>query len=126
MLEYEVFAKLVWILMIPATIIGMFVWLLTSNHREYQIKQDIQTYIRDLEGEHGLLWRYSPILSELKPDEFLCKGIMLASREKNFAKMSPEDYSQAVLNFYDLVRQSSKRRINPETAIELNQNLDQP
>ena len=123
-MDYEVFAKLVWILMIPATIVGMAAWLLISNRREYRIRQDIQSYIRELEGEHGLLWRYSPILSELKPDEFLCKTMMLASREKNFAQMSPEDYSQAVIIFYDIVKQSGKRQISPETATEVRQNLE--
>jgi len=126
LMDYEVFAKLVWVLMIPATVIGMFIWLLVSNRREYEIRQDIQSYIRDLEGSQGLLWRYTPILSELKPGELMCKTMMLASREGNYEKMSPEDYSQAVLNIYEMVKQSGRRQISSETAAEFMRNLEQP
>ena len=124
-LDYETFAKLVWILMIPATVIGMFVWLLATNRREFAIREDVRTYIRELEGEHGLLWRFSPLLSALKPDEFACKAIMQASQERNFDKMTPEDYSQAVLSLYDIVKQSGNRKIDPETSLEFMRNLEQ-
>lgn len=125
-LDYETFAKLVWILMIPATVIGMFVWLLATNRREFAIREDVRTYIRELEGEHGLLWRFSPLLSALKPDEFACKSVMQASWEKNFEKMMPEDYSQAVLSLYEIVKRSGNRKIGPEAAEEFMRNLEHP
>ena len=123
---YEAFAKLVWILMIPATVIGMFFWLLTTNRREYDVRQDVQSYIRKLEGEAGLLWRFTPIMSELKPNDLTCKEMMKASKEGDFNKMIPEDYSKAVINLYNIVKESGSRQISPETAIEVMRNLDQP
>ena len=124
MLEYEVFAKLVWILMIPATVIGMFVWLLATNRKEFAIREDVRVYIRELEGDHGLLWRFSPLLKALKPDEFTSKSVMQASREKNFEKMMPEDYSQAVLSLYEIVKRSGSRKISPDAAEEILHNLE--
>jgi len=121
---YEAFAKLVWILMIPATVIGIFVWLLTTNRREYDVRQDVQSYIRELEGEAGLLWRFAPILSELKPNDLMCKEMMIASKESNVDKMIPEDYSKAVINLYNIVKESGSRQISPETAVEFERNID--
>lgn len=124
--SYEAFAKLVWILMIPATVIGMFVWLLTTNRREYDVRQDVQDDIRALEGVSGLLWRFAPILSELNPNDLVCKEMMLASKEGNFDKMTPEDYSKAVLNLYNIIKESGNRQISPETATEFERNLNLP
>lgn len=124
--SYEAFAKLAWILMIPATIIGMFIWLLTANRREYDVRQDVLAYIKQLEGTGGLLWRFAPILSELQPNELTCKEMIMASREGNFEKMIPEDYSKAVFNLYNIVMKSSNRQISPETAAEFDKNLKQP
>lgn len=123
MLDYESFAKLAWILMIPATVIGMFVWLLTTNRREYDVRQDVQGYIRELEGEDGLLWRFTPVLSELKPNDLVCKEMMVASKEGNAEKMLPEDYSKAVINLYNIIKESGNRQISPETAAEFEQNI---
>jgi len=126
LVSYEAFAKLVWILMIPATVIGMFIWLLTTNRREYDIRQDVRNYIKELEGKTGLLWRFAPVLSELKPNELTCKEMMVASQERNFDKMTPEDYSKAVLNLYDIIKTSGNRQISPETAAEFERNVEQP
>lgn len=123
LIAYAVFAKLVWILMIPATVIGMFIWLLAANRREYAVRQDVRDYIRELEDGTGLLWRFSPILSELKPDDLVCKEMMTASSQGDLDKMQPEDYAKAVLNLYHHINASSNRRISPETAAVFARNL---
>jgi hypothetical protein len=124
LLDYEAFARLVWILMIPATVVGIFIWLLTTNRREYAVRQDVQIYIKQLESEGGLLWRFAPILSELKPNDLTCKEMIMASKEGNYDKMVPEDYSKAVINLYNIVKESGSRQISPETAVEFERNIN--
>jgi hypothetical protein len=83
----------------------------------------VRDYIRELEDGTGLLWRFSPILSELKPDDLVCKEMMTASSQGDLDKMQPEDYAKAVLNLYHHINASSNRRISPETAAVFARNL---
>src|SRR3569832_1763626 len=51
------FCMFLWIFMLPASVIGVFAYLLSSNRREYTVAKDIIDYMTQLEGHDGLLWR---------------------------------------------------------------------
>ncbi|HHJ80521.1 MAG TPA: hypothetical protein ENJ65_02690, partial [Candidatus Tenderia electrophaga] len=58
--------KISFIFMIPASIVGMLAFLISSNRREFPIREDIRAHVRDFEGENGYLWRFEPILNQLE------------------------------------------------------------
>lgn len=94
------FAKLVWIWMIPATMAGVFCWQLMYSRYEYAVRQEFKGVIRRWEGEHGMLWRYAPVLTdELKNDKLL-REVLDLSTQKNIEKMAAEDYGRAVSLIY--------------------------
>ncbi|MFQ5487049.1 MAG: hypothetical protein ACE5ET_01205 [Gammaproteobacteria bacterium] len=121
--DYGVFAKLVWVLMIPATVVGVFCWLLVRNRLEYPIRRDITAYMKSLEGTQGLLWRYAPLVAELCPDNYLAKEVMALSREGKLAAIAPEDYCQAVQTLYEALQDSGSRALGGETLEELASNF---
>ncbi len=120
---YAMFAKLVWLLMIPASVVGVITWLLVKNRLEYPIRCEIRHYINSLEGERGLLWRYLPLLNELGPDNLNCKEMMVRSRDGNVADIAPEDYGGSVRELIDMLEKSGSKAVSPETIAELEKNF---
>ncbi len=121
--DYALFAKMVWLMMIPASVIGVVTWLLVRNRLEYPVRTAMRDYIRSLEGEAGLLWRYLPLLNELAPDNLNCKEMMARSSEGKFDDLHPEDYGKAVSDLIALVRESGSKAISPESMEELEKNF---
>lgn len=119
----KVFSKLVWVMMIPATVVGFVAWMIISNRREYPMREDVTGYIREIEGEEGVLWRYAPILSEFKPDDHISKRVLQRSEEKLFSKISPEDYGKAVTEIHAILEDSSDNPLSQETVDAVAQNL---
>jgi hypothetical protein len=93
--SYELFAKLAWILMLPATLIGAFAWLLNSQRSEYRLRQDIRAYISGREAEGGFLWRFAPLFEALRADDYTAKRLLQESAESP-ESMDPEDYARSV------------------------------
>ncbi len=87
----ELFAKIVWIFMIPASVVGCFAWLIASNRNEFPIREDIRHHIDQFEGEKGLLWRFEPLLSQLQLKKINTDVLVDASRCGELVKMAPED-----------------------------------
>ena len=121
--DYAMFAKMVWLMMIPASVIGVVTWLLVKNRLEYPVRCEMRDYIRALEGEQGLLWRYSPLLNELAPDKLNIKEMMKFSRDGRVDDLDPEDYGVAVEDLISLVRESGSKSISPDAMEELEENF---
>lgn len=92
----EMFAKLVWIWMIPATMAGVFCWQLMYSRYEYGLRQELKKLIRRFEGEQGILWRYAPALSEEMKKDKLLREVVDFSKHGQIEKMAPEDYERAL------------------------------
>lgn len=122
--DATVFSKLVWVMMIPATVVGFVAWMIISNRREYPMREEVNNYIRKIEDEEGVLWCYTPILSEFRPDDHVSKRVLQRSQEKNFSKISPEDYGTAVKEIHTILANSSDAPLSLDTAEEVAQNLD--
>jgi hypothetical protein len=93
--SYELFIRLVWILMLPATLVGGVVWLISSQRSVYQIREDIRTYIATREAGGGFLWRFAPLYESLLADDYTAKRLMQESAQTP-EKLDPEDYARAV------------------------------
>ncbi len=121
--DYAMFAKMVWLMMIPASVIGVVTWLLVKNRLEYPVRCEMRDYIRVLEGEQGLLWRYLPLLNELGPENLICKEMMVRSGEGKIEDLDPEDYGKAVNELISLLRRSGSKAVSSGTMEELEKNL---
>ncbi|MFQ5470961.1 MAG: hypothetical protein ACE5EH_11765 [Gammaproteobacteria bacterium] len=121
--SYTNFAKLVWILMIPSSVMGVFFWMLSTNRKEYVVREDIRQYMSELEGDGGLLWRFIPLLSELKPDAHDWKQTLFRSKEGQLSEIAPDEYCAAVYGLYGLLQGNQQRKISAETAQEIEQNF---
>jgi len=121
--DAAIFSKLVWIMMVPATVVGFVSWMIVSNRREYPIREEVNGYIRQIEGEEGVLWRYAPILSEVRPDDHVSKRVLQRSQEKSFSRIAPEDYGVAVTEIHAILGNSSTNPLSVEVVEEVAQNL---
>ncbi|HHH36632.1 MAG TPA: hypothetical protein ENK48_07375 [Gammaproteobacteria bacterium] len=121
----ELFGKAVWLLMLPATVVGVFVWLLARNRLEYPVRRDISDYIASLEGKGGRLWRYAPAAAVLCPGNLLCKSLMARSREGEIAAIDPEDYGRVVHELHHALREADRRALDAETLEALARNLEE-
>ncbi len=88
--------KMVWIFMIPSSVIGVFAFLITSNRREFPIREDIRAHVTEFEGDNGTLWRYAPILNRLELKKIDIEGLIEASQEGRLIKMAPEDICETL------------------------------
>ncbi len=90
------FNKLVFLFMIPSSVVGGTAWLISSNRREFKIREDIRAHISEFEGEQGTLWRYQPALERLNLKKVDIEGLIEASHEGRLIKMAPEEVCAAI------------------------------
>lgn len=96
MIDDNFLNKIAWIFMIPASVVGMFAYLITSNRREFPIREDIRAHVREFEGETGFLWRFEPVLGQLQLKKIDIEWLLTASREGRLEEMAPEDICATV------------------------------
>ena len=94
--DYETLVKFSWIYTIPSSVVGALAYMLNSNRREFGIARDIFDHMDHVEGPHGMLWRYEPVLRELYGDDTVVRQVIAASREGCFNGLEPEDYAAVV------------------------------
>jgi len=102
-LPLESLAKLVWIMMIPTTILGLLVWQLKKNRLEFPVRQDIRMYMETLEKGTGLLWRFKPAWEHMDGNTTTIKKAMDKSEARDVEKLDIEDYCAAVLKLHSLI-----------------------
>ena len=96
LLPLEAFAKLVWIMMLPTTILGVFAWQIAKNRMEYPVRQEVREYMNDLEEGKGLLWKFSPLMDIIGIEDINTKKALAKSREGKIDELDIEDYTEAV------------------------------
>lgn len=122
-IDQQTFVKLSWIVMVPSSAVGAFVYMLISNRRQYDVVQEMRAYIGLIEKDKGLLWRYQPLIELLLPDNSLAMQAATASRDGDIARIHPEDYGNTVHALYQALLESENREIPEETESRLNQNF---
>ncbi len=95
-IDTAIFNNFSFIFMIPATVVGAFAFLLSSNRREFPIREDIRAHITAAEGAKGTLWRYEPLLKQLTLKKINVEELIKASRQGKLVKMAPEDICAAL------------------------------
>lgn len=121
-LSYELFAKLVWIFLLPATVVGGVCWLIISNRLEYGIRQDIRQYIEQREAAGGWLWRFQPLQLSLLAEDFTAKKVMQLSQQAPL-EMDAEDYARTVWHLQHQLQHSDQRQLTTDLAEQVWANL---
>lgn len=92
----EAFGKLVWILMIPASVLGAVVWLISGVRFEYAVRQRIRQDVAELEKDGGLLWRYGPLLRHTPLKGVEVEAALAQSHNGQGSEIDPQDYCSLV------------------------------
>lgn len=106
--------KMGWILMVPASVVGAVAWLIASNRFEFPARQDIRQHVDDFEGEHGMLWRYQPLLEKLTLKKINIPELVAASRDDRLVTMAPEDICATIRALHELLTQSGPAQFSQE------------
>lgn len=121
--EYELFLKTTWVLLLPATAIGMFAWMLAFNRLDNAVRIPIQKNIARVEGEQGMLWRYAPILAVAEPNNTGAKTACNRSREQRVKDIDEEDYCSAVKAIHTALKNNDEASLPVEVVQEVAMNL---
>ena len=120
--DYALFARLVWVLMVPATVIGALVWLIAMNRLEYPIREDIRRYISEREVDAGYLWRFEPLFRLLLSDNKTVKRLLLQVQE-GVTEIDPGDYARSLFLLRERLQQDSRNTLSTEVATQVYNNL---
>ncbi len=115
-ISLEAFAKMVWIMMIPTTVVGLFAYLIARNRMEYPLRQKIRRYMDELEADGGLLWRFSPVWEQFDGSAGTTKKALAWSREGKVDQLDIEDYCDAAQDIYRLLIEHDPKQFKDETA----------
>jgi hypothetical protein len=122
--SYELFLKTTWVLILPATAIGVFAWLLAFNRMENKLRAPLGEAIAAAEGEHGTLWRYAPLIQAVDPANTSVKTALNASREGRARDVDAEDFCNAVIAIRKAIDQHAHKPIAAEVWNEVAENLE--
>jgi len=115
--------KMSWVIMVPSSAIGIFVYMLISNRRQYDVIQDMKAYIALIEKDGGLFWRFQPIVELLLPDNGLAAQMVVGSRARDMEQLYPEDYGLSVHKLYDALNNMRGNTDNREIPEEVEKTL---
>lgn len=122
-LPLEGFAKLVWILIIPTTVLGLFAWQLSKNRMEYPLRQEILAYMSNVEDKGGLIWKFSPLMDIVGIEDTDTKKALAKSREGKVEELAVEDYTDAVSKLYQVLMNSDNRNFSTSMAESVLENF---
>lgn len=123
MVDDTMFYKSSWVVLLPATVVGLLVWMLTHNREENFMRQRLMAAIRNLEGEGGFLWRFAPLLSWARPDDYDTKSVVNLSREGKTDSVEPEEYAAAVLVVNEILQNMNVRPVAGDVLQEVEVNI---
>ena len=75
---FDLFVKITWVLMLPASVIGIVAWMLSFNRLENTVRHDFFVRIKNIEAEHGMIWRFRPLMSTFDPQNVAAKKVKKA------------------------------------------------
>ena len=120
--DTALFTKLVWVLMVPATVIGAFAWLIAANRLEYPVREDIRRYIGEREVDAGYVWRYEPLFRLLLSDNRTVERLLLQVRE-GVTGIDPEDYARSIYLLRGRLQQDGHNTLTTDIAMQVYNNL---
>lgn len=121
----DALARVVWLWMVPTSVIGSFAWLVTESRRLYPVRRAMADYLADCEAGNGRLWRYGPMV-RLKPIKNVDVDTALAlSRRGEGERIDPQDYAAMVNALAETLRDANAAGVTAEVIQEVADNLDQ-
>ena len=122
--SYELFVKITWVLMLPASVFGIVVWLLKLNRLENVVRHEFFVLIRQIEADKGMLWRFKPLMSTFDPNNLEAKKVMAQSEAGQSTEIDPEDYTNTVNALFSELKAENGVSIPAETAAEVTENMN--
>jgi len=119
----EALAKWVWLLMLPSSVVGALVWLITQARGEYALRQQVKTYVLEVESDEGRLWRYRPLLQDLVLKGVDVKLTIEQSERAQLEALDPLDYAHTVFALQDRINDAANTVWNSDTVLQLAKNL---
>jgi hypothetical protein len=92
---------------------------------ENRVRTPLASLIERLEGEHGLLWRFAPILAASDPKNAAAKTACQRSREGRVAEMDAEDYCAAVQAIHKALTHQDLKPLSADVLREVDENLNE-
>ncbi|MDH5229808.1 MAG: hypothetical protein OEZ58_11925 [Gammaproteobacteria bacterium] len=124
-LPLEALAKLVWIMMIPSTVLGFLMWIITRNRLEYPIRQQIRAHMDNLESNQGQLWRFKPVWDHFDGHNMDVKKAFTASETHQCDKLDIEDYTLAITSVHQIFQNYDAKDFSSDLAQKVVDNLRQ-
>lgn len=121
--SYELFFKTTWVLLLPATALGVFTWMFAFNRLENKTRAPLVEQIARIEGEHGMLWRYLPLIQAADPANAAVKTTLNASRELRGRAIDAEDYCVAVAAIRKAITGTDLKPVPAEVWNEVSEHL---
>ena len=123
--SFDLFVKITWIIMLPASVLGIFVWLMAFNRVENALCHEFMKIIRPIESEFGMIWRFRPLFSTFAPENTEVKKLLAVSESGQAHDLDAETYSNAVQILFDGLTGDDADKVSVETVDEVAENLDQ-
>lgn len=119
----EVMAKVVFIAMVPSSVVGAVVWMIMDSRLEYPIRAELRRYIENVEGPEGRLWRYAPIAEQLTIKGVDIPSVISMSKSGRAKDIDPQDYSLIVTRLYEEVMSNEGLQLTSEGSKSLEEQL---
>lgn len=122
----EVLAKIVWIAMVPSSVIGSLTWVIMDARLEYPVRRQMAEYVAQLEStdaKGGRLWRYAPLLESFKIKGVDITKAIFLSREGRGGEIDPQDYAALVNKLHLELVGNESLQITGECSKDLEENL---
>ncbi len=122
-IAYQLFYKVTWIILMPATVAGIMVWLLYYNRNENVLRNRVAMAMRNVETPDGFLWRFAPLLQVASPADYDTKTVVNLSQARRLEEVEPDDYARAMLNIHALLQNAAQQPLPGQALTEVENNI---
>ena len=119
-LDQDIFVKITWMLMIPASVIGFLAWAISKGRGEFRLRKELTEYIAGVEGPQGLIWRFSPLIGD---HDARGGEICEKSRRGEIGQREAEEYAEMVNRLFDLARGDDSSQLDIEAVRQVSENF---
>jgi len=121
--DFELFVKITWVLMLPASVFGLVAWILSFNRFENAVRHDFGIIVKKIEADDGKVWRFAPLMSTFDPENLHYKKVIAQSKAGEIKDIDVEDYANAVHSLFSGMQGDNEEKITLETAEEVDENF---
>jgi hypothetical protein len=119
-LDQEIFAKITWILMVPASVIGFLAWAIAKGRGEFKLRRELTDYLAEVEGPQGLIWRFYPLFEKIDAE---ASDICNKSRQGIIGESDAEEYAEMVRRLFDMTRAEEAGELDIDAIRRVSENF---